>query len=148
MAGPKLRNQELAAAALAGGRSVADAAKAANCSERTISNWLQSPTFRSRVAEHRGEMVGRALGCLSDAMTAAAGVLIELLTHGDANVRHKAARSVLELALKVREQTDLEERLVALEATLKGEADGESNRGTAKTDREASGEEERGPAGA
>ena len=53
MAGPKLRNQELAAVALASGKSVVDAAKAANCSERTISNWLQSPAFRARVAELR-----------------------------------------------------------------------------------------------
>jgi hypothetical protein len=60
-------------------------------------------------------MIGRALGKMADGMAEAAGTLRELLTAESESVRLGAARSLLELGVKLRESVELEERLAALE---------------------------------
>ena len=106
--GPRAQNKELAAAALAGGSTIAAAALAAKVDPRTVAKWkADDSAFRSRVAELRAEMVSRALGKLSDTMSSAADVLVALLTDTDANVRLRSARAVIELKNeleRVREQ--------------------------------------------
>jgi hypothetical protein len=106
--------------ALAGGQTVRDAARAAGVGERTAGRRLAEPGFRRRVAELRAEMVQRALGKLTDALTEAADTLRQLLKAQAESVRLGAARSLLELTVKVRESVELEARLQALEAEPKG----------------------------
>jgi hypothetical protein len=146
--GKRSAHKDLAAAKLAAGGTVAEAAAAAGVDERTIYKWKADDTrFGERVAELRAAAVAAAMGKLSDSMAGAAGVLSELLGADDANVRLRAARAVIELGLKVREQCDLAERLAALEAALKGKSDGDSDRGAAAAGGEG-GREECGHAGA
>ena len=122
--GDRTRNRDLAAVALATGKTAKEAAGAAGVSERTVFQWLADQPFKARVRELRGEMVSAALGRLSDGLCAAADALNELVKNDDADVKFKAAVKVIELALRVREQTDIEERLAAVEQALKGERDG------------------------
>ncbi len=118
--GPRAANKDLAALKLASGGTVTESAVAAGVDPRTIYKWkADDAKFRARIASLRAEMVERSLGRLSDAMGGAADVLVTLLDSADEDVRHRAAVQVLTLTLKVREQTDLAERLAAVEEQLR-----------------------------
>jgi hypothetical protein len=123
MAGSGRRNaDEALALALASGQTVRDAAAAAGVAERTATRRWADAAFRRRVAELRGDMVGRALGRMADGMTEAADVLRALLAADTPPaVRLGAARSLLELGVKLREAVELEARLTSLEEQFAGE---------------------------
>ena len=104
--------------ALAGGQTVRDAARAAAIGERTASRRLADPDFRQRVGQLRADMVERALGKMADGMAAAADTLRQLLKAESESVRLGAARSLLELGVKLRESVELEERLATSEERL------------------------------
>ena len=105
-------------AALAAGASVPAAAKAGGVSEATVYRRLREPAFRQRVDEARAEIVARAVAKLSAASTEAADTLRRLLYSPMDFARLAAARSILELGVKLREDQDLAERVAALEAQL------------------------------
>ena len=107
--------------ALAAGKTVRDAAVAAGVGERTATRRWSDPTFRRRVAELRGEMVGRALGRMADGMAEAADVLRKLLAAESESVRLGACRTMLELGVKLRDSVELEERFTELERRTEGE---------------------------
>ena len=107
--------REAAALALATGRTQAEAAEAGHVSEKTIFNWLTEEPFRVRVSQLRGELVGRTLGKLIDGMTEAADALRGLLSARNEAIRLGAAKAMIELGVKLREGTEIEERLAALE---------------------------------
>ncbi len=110
---------EALAAALASGQTLRDAAAAVGVGERTATRRWADPVFRRRVSELRGSMVGRALGRMADGMVEAADVLRALLDAGTPPaVRLGAARSLLELGVKLRESVEFEERMVAVEQKL------------------------------
>ena len=108
------------AVALASGMTVAAAAHVAGVSERTAHRRLADAAFARRVTEIRGEMVSRAVGRMTRGMTAAANTLLALLEAADERVRLGAAKAVLELGVKLREATELEARLLALEEQSPG----------------------------
>src|SRR5262249_23506660 len=82
----------------------------------TVQRRLLDPKFRARLQEVRSDMVARAAGTLTAASTEAIKTLLALqqstIPHA---VRLGAARSILEIGIKMREVADLEERLPALE---------------------------------
>ncbi len=109
---------EALALAVATGQTLRVAAQTAGIGERTASRRWADPVFRARVNELRSELVQRSLGRLADGMSEAADVLRGLLTAVSESVRLGAARSLLELGVKLRESVELEERLRALEARI------------------------------
>jgi hypothetical protein len=119
--GPKYRGlsakQELAALALASGAGLAEAAAQSRSGERTIKTWRSSlPAFARRVQELRLEMTSQALGRLVDRMGEAADTLGHLSGKAKSEtVRLAAARSVLELATKMHDVAELEQRISLLE---------------------------------
>ncbi len=116
MAGSGRKNADTAlVTALAGGSSVQEAAKAAGVGERTVYRRLDEPAFCHQLAEARSELIGRAVGVLARVSTAAAATLAGLLKADSESVRLGAARSILELAVKLRESEELERRIGALE---------------------------------
>jgi hypothetical protein len=110
--------QEQVAVSLASGCTIEVAARQCGAAVRTIKGWLANiPDFKRRVDELRSEMTRQALGRLVDSMTSAADTLGYLSRQAKSEtVRLYAARSVLELGVKLRESVELEERLAALEA--------------------------------
>ncbi len=104
---------------LAGGETIENAAKAAGISERTAYRRLKDPEFSQQLQDLRADMVSRATGMLTAAATQAVTTLQEL-QHEDTPpaVRLGAARAVLELGMKLRESSELAERIAALEAEL------------------------------
>ena len=105
-------------AALAAGCTYEDAARQAGVSERTVRRRLDDPGFRKQVDAARGEMISRAVAQLSAAATEAVGTLRELLASELDFARLGAARAILEVGFKYREQLDLAERITALEEQL------------------------------
>jgi hypothetical protein len=101
---------------LACGATVEAAAQKASVSRATVLRRLREPKFQQRLQEFRSDMVTRAAGTLTAASTEAIKTLLALqqptIPHA---VRLGAARSILEIGIKMREVADLEERLTALE---------------------------------
>lgn len=104
--------------ALAAGGTVEASARAAGVSETTVYRRLREPAFRQQVADARDEMVTRAIARLSATSTLAADTLRDLLKAKAETVRLGAARAILELGGRLREQEDLAERVRALEERL------------------------------
>jgi hypothetical protein len=75
--------------------------------------------FRQRLQKLRGDMVSRTAGTLTAAAAEAVRTLLELLKSSSSpSVRLQVARTVLELGLKIRDASDLEERLTAVEKAM------------------------------
>ena len=107
--------------ALACGATVENAARQAGVSLRTAHRRMADESFRQRLQALRDDMVQRASGAMTAASHEAVRTLLELLKPSmPPAVRLGAARSVLEIGMKVRENAVLEERLAALEARLAG----------------------------
>jgi hypothetical protein len=105
--------------ALACGVTVENAARQASISPATVYRRLSDPAFRKRLTTLRADMVSRTAGTLTAAATEAVRTLLELLKNAASPaVRLGAARSVLELGMKVREVTDLQEQMTELEQQL------------------------------
>ena len=116
MAGGDRKNADVAlVAALAGGATVQEAARSARVSESTVYRRLNDAVFHQRVAQARSEMLTRAVGTLARVAAAAATTLALLLKADSESVRLGAARTVLELATKLRESEELERRIALLE---------------------------------
>jgi transposase-like protein len=116
--------QEAAALALAGGRQVKAAAEAVGIGERTLHRWRESATFRSREQELRSELFGLAVGRLCELTGKAADRLGELLDSKTETVALGAAKAILEAAQRLRETTELTDRMDALERQLAGDGGG------------------------
>jgi hypothetical protein len=127
MAGRGKKNvDEALLTALACGASAEHAAEKAQASPRTVYRRLKDPGFQEKLRGLRFSMVQRTSGMLTAASLEAVKTLLAL--QGPASppgVRYSAARAILELGLRVREATDLEERIAALEARLQGNIHGD-----------------------
>jgi hypothetical protein len=102
-------------ALLASGVSVAEASVTAGVSSRTVFRRLKDGTFVERVRQARAAITERTLAKLTDAGCEAADVLRALLISAPPAVKLGAARAILELAGRLREATETEARLAALE---------------------------------
>jgi hypothetical protein len=109
---------QVLAVALASGLTVEAAARQANVAPRTVYRRLGDPDFLREVDTLRADMVGQALGRLTESMTAAADTLRALLAARGESVRLGAARSILELPLRLREAAELAQRVRDLEGRL------------------------------
>ncbi len=102
--------------ALACGATLDNAARQAGVSTRTAHRRMEDEQFRQRLQSLRTDMVQRTAGALTAAANEAVRTLLELLKPAmPAAVRLGAARSVLDIGMKVRENAELEKRLAALE---------------------------------
>ena len=125
MARPKRREADrVLLQALACGASVEHAARKAGVGQRTVYRRLADAEFVRKLQDLRTEMVQRTAGMLSGAGLGSVKVLVDLQADVSvpAGVRRRSARDVLEMGLKFREATELEQRLAAVEARLAGAA--------------------------
>jgi hypothetical protein len=105
--------------ALACGATVETAALQSGLSVRTVYLRLKDPEFRRRIAEVSSDTVRRTTGALTAAAMQSVQTLLELLKPNyPGNVRLGAARTVLELGLKFREETDLREQITEVKELL------------------------------
>jgi hypothetical protein len=119
MARIRKNTDESLLAALACGATVENAARSAGMSVRTAQRRQQEPAFRQRLQQLKTTMVERTSGMITAAGLEAVKTLITLQDSSTpAGVRRAAAQTILEVGLKLRENTELAERLAALEAQV------------------------------
>jgi hypothetical protein len=104
-------------AALAAGRSQADAAQMAGVSRKTVERRVKDPAFLEAVDVARGDLLGRTLDVLSAGALEGAMALrvIVLDKEQPAAARVSAARALLSGVLAWRDQFELAERVDRLE---------------------------------
>src|SRR5262245_19715786 len=106
--------------ALACGATVENAAHKAGLHERTVYRWLAKPDFKERMKQASTDLVNRTAGLLTGAGIASVKALVDLLQDAATPpaVRRRAARDILELGIRFRENADLEDRVAAMEGIL------------------------------
>jgi hypothetical protein len=124
--GSRHRCDPVLASALARGATLRAAAGVSGVSTRTAERRWADPEFRATVERERAELITAASGALLDGMAEAVRLLRGLLRDArDERVKLGAARTLLEMGFKAREQLDVEARLQELESLLSGgRADG------------------------
>jgi hypothetical protein len=102
---------------LACGATLESAARQAGVSLRTANRRAGDAEFQRKITELRWDMVQRAVGMVTAAMAESVKTLIVLQKETmPPSSRLDAARTMLEIGMKLRDQNDLEQRLAALEA--------------------------------
>jgi Homeodomain-like domain len=113
---PRKKAEDALLLALACGATVETASRQCGLSERTIYRRLKEPDFQRKLRDVRADMLARTAAALTAAATEAVRTLLDLQKPGvQAAVRLGAARAILEIGLKLRENVDLEARIAALE---------------------------------
>jgi AcrR family transcriptional regulator len=113
--------------ALACGATVAQAADKAGVSERTVYRRLADPAFQAELDQLRADMVQRSAGMLTAASLEAIKTVVGLLgSNAPEQVRHGAARTILQYGVRLRELAELQARLASLEAKLGVDATAEA----------------------
>jgi hypothetical protein len=98
------------------GATADNAARQCGVSPRTVYRRMDDPIFCQRLRTARADMLLRIAGALAAATSEAMRTLLELMKPTVAAAsRLGAARTILESAMKLREFTELEERIAALE---------------------------------
>jgi hypothetical protein len=105
--------------ALACGATPEVAARQAQVSERTVHRRLADPKFCKQLEQLRSDILQRTSSSLTAAGSESVRTLLELQK---ATVPHAtrlgAAKAVLEIGMKLREMTELKDRIAALEQRL------------------------------
>jgi len=98
--------------------SIEKVAKKLGISRQTIHNWLREKPFKEHLEKERKELFEEGLNALKGAMAKASRALIGLLDCDDRKERRLAAKEIINMALKVCEIKELEERISGLEDFL------------------------------
>jgi hypothetical protein len=112
------RNQKRAIAALIACRNVEDAAEQTGLNRRTIARWLaEDASFQTALSQAEGLAIDAATRQLVSLADEAIGTLRGLIKSEEAtdSIRLRAAQSVLDYLLRLREARDTEQRLARLE---------------------------------
>ena len=105
--------------ALACGATIEKAAEKAQVSVRTVYRRLAEASFQQQLLRIRADMVHRAAAMLTAAAMEAIKTLMDLQSAATpAAVRLGAARAILDLGTKLRESSELEDRVAELEQHL------------------------------
>lgn len=108
--------EDVAILALARGRTQTEAANEAGVHRTTVHRWTRDEEFRTRVADARRDILTQATSKLGDRILAAIDALADLLQSESEQTKLGAAKALLSSLLPLNMQTNLEERMTALEA--------------------------------
>lgn len=113
--------KDRAAALLASGLTVVATAKRVGVDQRTVHTWRDDSEFVKLVAKYQAKLISQSLGKLSGAASKAVKTLVECLSSTESDsVRVRSAVAILDQLIKIREVTDLEDRLTELERRMPG----------------------------
>jgi hypothetical protein len=114
MTRPRKADDGVLVAALAIGKTHAEAARISGVSERTIGRRLQDPDFEARVRGARAEVTATAAARINGLLPKAISSMDAALDHDDVRIQLRAADLVCKTSLEFR-RTDLDDRVRALE---------------------------------
>jgi len=99
--------------------TMAAAALQARVAEKTLYRWMALPVFAAELKKAQTGIIDTAAGRLVQGLTQALDTLSELMATAESEgVRRAAASEWLSQCLAIREQTEIEKRLTALEKRL------------------------------
>jgi hypothetical protein len=108
--------QDRVAVLLAGGAAIKDAAVQCGVGERTVHGWLErDAAFRALVSRYRSKVISAALGQLVDACGLAVATLRACCSDQQGGTRVRAAAEILDQVVRIRDTTEIEERLREVE---------------------------------
>ena len=110
-------NEERALSALLTSKTKLEAAEKAGITDRTMRRYFENPEFCQRYREAFAGVIESATRQAQQNLALAISTLTEIMGNADeqATARIQAARSTLEYALKLTEQTDILKQLRELE---------------------------------
>jgi hypothetical protein len=108
-------SDELLAILVAVGKPFAEAAKLAGCETAAVRRRMDDPDFRRQVSAIRNRIVATVVGRLTEASVEAVDALKAMLRSYRPADRRNAAAAILDYLAKFRTETELEERIAALE---------------------------------
>jgi hypothetical protein len=114
--------RERVAVLLASGMAIKHAAAETRVGERTVHGWLDDDAFTRLVNRYRSHLIAETLGKLSEVGVKAVATLAGALDSDNDNVRVRAADSILSHLVRIREHSELEQRLAELEGRLPSHA--------------------------
>lgn len=115
----RMKGEPTALAALAAGATIEAAAEAAGVSPRTVYRRLADTGYAAEVDRHREAAIGRALGRLASASSAAVETLVELADGAESeSVRLKAADRIVSHVVALHDHLAVSSRLEELEEQL------------------------------
>jgi hypothetical protein len=106
-------------AALVGGASIVDAAKACKINECTAHRWLKQPAITTALEEGKQRAFSDALGVLRTGVKAAITTLASSMRAESEGVRLRAAQIWLTTAVELHKMSEIEQRFDELEQLLK-----------------------------
>ena len=117
------RNEQVIAALLATS-SIREAAAVANCHENTVAKLLQKPEFADQYKIARQELLRSTLDKLQAINAQAVECLATVMSSAKspASAKVSAARTTLEMSLRIIEIVDVTERLAAIERKVMNSA--------------------------
>jgi hypothetical protein len=114
------RKREEAISALLTHRTMAAAAEAVGVNPRTLNQWLRDPDFDAAFREARRRAVDHAVSRLQRLCDRAVRTLARAMRGEDMNVAARAAKIVLDTALRGVQVDDLARRVEELDALARG----------------------------
>lgn len=114
--------QYRAVESLLNSRSVQHAADTCGMGYKTLLRWMQDPQFKAALMVAEGESLDGAVRRLAGLGNTAITILADVMSNGESELlRLRAAQSVLDNLLKLRELRSVEERISRLEVLVHGE---------------------------
>ena len=120
---PLTAQQHRAITALLISKNIREAAKASGIPERTLWRWAGDPRFLAALHSAEGGLIETSMRRLLQLSKKAIDQLESLLEYPKAEVRLRAAGMVLDQLLVLRELTNVESRLAALELAMYAKPD-------------------------
>jgi transposase-like protein len=113
--------QEKAIMLLLQNKKIEEVAQELKISQVTLYRWLKQENFKERFNEVRQELFNEALNSLKTLTKQAIDTLEDILKNGTKETsRVTASKTVLELALRLKEVEELEKRVEELEKIVEG----------------------------
>ena len=98
--------------------TLAEAARAAQITRRTLTRWMRDPAFRAEVERVRQNVADFAYSEIEGATLKGVFRIVQLLDHDDPNMRLRAGKAILLTAIAVRRDKDLLHRLETLDNAI------------------------------
>jgi len=93
--------------------------EAAGISRNTFYRWANEPAFKAELAKQRENVVSGAMDILKGHFGQAVSTLVGLLKTENEGLRRQTAVSIIDYVLRLKEMTDIEQRLEKIENAIK-----------------------------
>ena len=95
--------------------SIIEACKKTGITRATYYQWYSNSNFRKEIFDIRQKFLSLVIGEIENSIEKAVKVLIEVLNNDSGYLRLRAAQLILDYALKLRHELELEERINKIE---------------------------------